>query len=489
MSQKHSPVLLKTGFWNPVHKRNKIVLYKRENGWKSLSAERKEAIFAFGELYKQYLDTGKTERECVAEAIRMAEEKGFVAATDKETLTAGDRVWFNNRDKNLVLAVVGHKALEEGANFVVSHIDSPRLDLKQQPLYEDTDFAMMKTHYYGGIKKYQWASRALALHGLVVLKSGRKVMITIGEKETDPVFTIPDLLPHLDQHVQRERKASEVLKGEEMNILVGSIPSTIKDDDIKELVKYNILQTLNADYGIVEEDFISAELQLVPAEKARDVGLDRSMIGAYGHDDRICAYTSVRAIIDMDQIPETTAICFLVDKEEVGSTGGTGLQSRYIEYFMEELVAKTRRGDYSSRVTRQCFWNSRSLSSDVNAGINPLFKSVHDEQNAARLGYGLVLTKYTGSRGKSMTNDADAEYVAELRTLFDDAGIQWQAAMLGKVDEGGGGTVAMFLAHYGIRTIDAGAALLSMHAPMEIASRFDIHEIYRAYQVFYNSPA
>ncbi len=461
------------------------MLYKRESGWKELSPERREEIFAFCEGYKHYLDVGKTERKCVTEAIRMAEEKGFVAVESKEILEPGDKVWFNNRGKNLVLAVMGSKDIAEGVNFVVSHIDSPRLDLKQQPVYEDTELAMMKTHYYGGIKKYQWASRPLALHGLVVLKDGSKVEITIGEKDSDPVFSIPDLLPHLDHKVQRDRKASEVLKGEEMNILVGSMPASIKDDEVKELVKYNVLQKLNEEYGIIEEDFISAELQLVPAAKAKDVGFDRGMVGAYGHDDRICAYTSVKAILDLDHTPEKTAVCFLVDKEETGSAGGTGLQSRYLEFFMDELVAKARRGDYSSRVTRQCFWNSRALSSDVNAGINPLFKSVHDEQNASRLGHGLVLTKYTGSRGKAMTNDADAEYVAELRAVFDEAGIKWQTGMLGKVDEGGGGTVAMFLAHYGIRTIDAGAALLSMHSPMEIASKFDIHEIYRAYQAFY----
>ena len=400
------------------------MLYKRESGWKELSAERKEAIFAFAEGYKHYLDVGKTERKCVAEAIRMAEQCGFVAADAKETLAPGDKVWFNNRDKNVVLAVIGSDDLEKGANFVVSHIDSPRLDLKQHPVYEDTELALMKTHYYGGIKKYQWASRPLAMHGVVVLKDGRKVEITIGENDSDPVFTIPDLLPHLDQHVQRDRKASEVLKGEEMNILVGSIPATINDAEIKELVKYNVLQKLHDSYGMIEEDFISAELQLVPAAKARDVGLDRGLVGAYGHDDRICAYTSLKAILDLDHTPKTTAICFLVDKEETGSAGSTGLQSRYLEFFMDELVEKTRRGDYSARVVRKCLWNSKALSSDVNAGINPLFKSVHDEQNACRLGHGLVLTKYTGSRGKSMTNDADAEFVAELRALFDGAEIK-----------------------------------------------------------------
>ena len=461
------------------------MLYQRDNGWKALNPEQKENITVFCEGYKQYLDAGKTERKCVTEAIRLAEARGFISADSKATLVPGDRVWFNNREKNVVLAVIGQQDIAKGANFVVSHIDSPRLDIKQQPLYEDTELALMKTHYYGGIKKYQWASRPLALHGLVVLKNGQKVDITIGEQDSDPVFTIPDLLPHLDQKVQRDRKASEVLKGEEMHILVGSEPTTINDETIKDRVKYNILQKLNEAYGIVEEDFISAELQLVPAGKARDVGIDRSLVGAYGHDDRICAYTSLKAILDIDHTPQTTAICFLVDKEETGSTGSTGLQSRYLEYFMDELITKIRHQDYSSRVLRQCLWNSRALSSDVNAGINPLFKSVHDEQNASKLGYGLVLTRYTGSRGKSMTNDADAEYIAQLRQLFDSAGIKWQVGMLGKVDEGGGGTVAKFLAHYGIRTIDAGPALLSMHSPLEVASKFDIYETYRAYQAFY----
>ncbi|WP_211824252.1 aminopeptidase [Kistimonas asteriae] len=462
------------------------MFYQRNSGWETTSTERKADIFEFCESYKNYLDTAKTERECVAEGIRLATARGFFPADSKDTFKPGDKVWFNNRDKNLVLAVIGQQDITDGTNLVVSHLDSPRLDLKQHPLYEDTGLALMKTHYYGGVKKYQWASRPLALHGVIVLKNGHKVTLTIGEKADDPVFTIPDLLPHLDQHVQRERKASEVLKGEEMNILVGSIPTPIEDKTIKDQVKHTVLKKLNEDYGIIEDDFISAELQLVPAEKARDVGLDRGLVGAYGHDDRICAYTSMQAMLDMDTIPERTAICFLVDKEEIGSTGGTGLQSRYLDYFMEEIVGKCRNGDFCSRATRQCLWHSRALSSDVNAGINPLFKSVHDEQNAARLGHGLVLTKYTGSRGKVATNDADAEFVAELRALFDEADIKWQTGMLGKVDEGGGGTVAMFLAHYGIRTIDAGAALLSMHAPMEIASKFDIHEIYRAYQAFYD---
>ncbi|WP_281645781.1 aminopeptidase [Parendozoicomonas sp. Alg238-R29] len=461
------------------------MLYKQESGWKQLKGEERQEIINFCEPYKAFLNKAKTEREFVIESQKLAEERGFVDAMSKDVLNPGDKVFFNLRDKNLVLAVIGSENISEGVNFVVSHVDSPRLDLKQKPLYEDSEFGLLKTHYYGGVKKYQWASRPLALHGVVALKSGTKVNITIGEDESDPVFVIPDLLPHLDQKVQRDRKASEVLKGSEMHVLVGSIPCEITDEDIKDQVKYNVLQKLNEQYDMTEADFISAELELVPAEKARDVGLDRGLIGAYGHDDRICAWTSVQSIIGLDHTPERTAVCFLVDKEEIGSNGSTGLESRYIEHFMEELAARMPASKDDRHAVRRSFWNSRALSSDVNAGLNPLFKQVHDSQNASRLGYGIVLTKYTGARGKNGSNDADAEFVGELRALFDSHDITWQTGMLGEVDEGGGGTVAMLLAQYGIRTIDAGAALLSMHSPMEIASKFDVHEIYRAYKAFY----
>ncbi len=461
------------------------MLYKKENGWKQLNQEQRQDVINFCEPYKAFLDKAKTEREFVLESLKLAEEHGFVDAMSKDVLNPGDKVWFNLRDKNLVLAVIGSENISEGADFVVSHVDSPRLDLKQNPLYEDSEYALLKTHYYGGVKKYQWASRPLALHGVVCLKSGTKVNITIGEDDSDPVFMIPDLLPHLDAKVQRERKAGEVLKGSEMHVLVGSIPCDIKDDEIKDLVKYHALQKLNEKYDMTEQDFVSAEFELVPAAKARDIGLDRGLIGCYGHDDRICAWTSLRAILDLDHTPERTAVCFLVDKEEIGSTGSTGLQSRFIEHFMQELAARILSSKDDRHAVRRCFWNSRALSSDVNAGLNPLFKQVHDAQNASKLGYGIVLTKYTGARGKGGSSDADAEFVSELRTLFDANDITWQTGMLGEVDEGGGGTVAMFLAHYGIRTIDAGAALLSMHSPMEVASKFDIHEIYRAYKVFF----
>ena len=461
------------------------MLYKRENGWKKIEKADKELIFSFSEEYKEFLNIGKTEREFVRESIKLAESHGFKNAGSVESLKPGDKIYYINREKNIVLVIIGEKDTVEGINFIVSHIDCPRLDLKQNPLYEDTDFALMKTHYYGGIKKYQWGSTPLALHGAIVLKSGEKIDIIIGEDESDPVFSIPDILPHLDSKVQRDRTSSEILKGEELHIVVGSIPSGIKNEEVKEFVKYAVLEKLNETYGMEEEDFLSAELQLVPAHKAKDVGFDRGIVGSYGHDDRICAFTSMMAILDYEGIPEKTAVCFMADKEEIGSTGSTGLQSFYIEYFVSDMIYKIKGKDYNDYLLRKCFWNSRALSADVNAGINPIFKSVHDAQNAAMLGYGIVVSKYTGARGKSGTNDADAEYVGEIRTLFNENDIKWQMAMLGKVDEGGGGTVAMYLAHHGIKTIDAGPAVISMHSPFELASKFDIYETYRAYKLFY----
>jgi aspartyl aminopeptidase len=461
------------------------MFYKKENGWNSVDDSRKNKIFNFSENYKKFLDNAKTEREVINKSLSLAKENGFVDANSLEVLKAGDKIYYNNRDKNLVLVIIGSENIVNGVNFIVSHTDSPRLDLKQNPLYEDSEFSLFKTHYYGGVKKYQWGTRALALHGVVVLKSGKKINIIIGEEATDPVFTIPDLLPHLDKKIQRNRKSDEVLKGEELNIIVGSIPSTIRDENTKEYFKSTILEKLNKDYGMIEEDFVSAELELVPAEKARDVGIDRSLVGAYGQDDRICVYTSIMSIIELTETPKRTAVCYLVDKEEVGSNGSTGLMSNYLEFFMSDILYKLITNNYNEHLLRKTLWNSHSLSSDVNAGLNPLFKSVHDIQNVGKLGYGLILTKYAGSGGKVATNDADAEYIAQLRLLFDNANIKWQTGMLGKIDEGGGGTVARFLAHYGIRTIDAGAVLLSMHSPMELSSKFDIYEIYRAYKTFY----
>ncbi len=458
--------------------------YKKENGWNCIDS--REAVFDFSEGYKKFLDGAKTEREFVTEGIKLVDKNGFVNAEKKDKLTVGDKVYYVNRGKNLVLAVIGKEDIENGINYVVSHVDSPRLDLKGNPLYEDLDLAYMKTHYYGGIKKYQWASLPLALHGVVVLASGEKVEITIGEKDEDPVFTIPDILPHLSAKIQGDRKTGEVIKGEELQIIVGSIPSSIEDKDVKEKIKYTVLEILNRDYGMIEEDFISAELELVPAGRSRDLGFDRSMIGGYGQDDRRCGYTSMMAIIDLKEIPERTAVCFLADKEEIGSTGSTGLKSDYINYVTGDMIYKLK-GNFNEMMLRKTLWNSNAMSSDVNAGIDPIFRSVHDAQNAAKIGYGVVVTKYTGARGKSGTNDADAEYVGKIRKMLNDAKVNWQIGELGKVDEGGGGTVAMYLAHLGINTIDIGPALLAMHSPFEVSSKLDVYETYRAYKVFFRN--
>lgn len=457
----------------------------RQNGWTKEKLKEKETIFSFSECYKEFLNCGKTEREVVNISKKLAEENGFVNVETKEKLVAGDKVYFINRGKNIVLAIIGKDDIEKGINYIVSHVDSPRIDIKANPLYEECELAYMKTHYYGGIKKYQWAAIPLALHGVVVLQNGETVTITIGEKEEDTVFMIPDLLPHLWAKAQADRKAPEVLKGEELQIVVGSMPLPMDDCHAKDKIKENILDILKKDYNVCEEDFVSAELELVPAGKAKDLGFDRSLLASYGQDDRICAYTSLRAILDFKGEPKRTIVCFLADKEEIGSNGSTGLQSNYLEYFTTELICKLK-GDVNGFDLQKTLWNSKALSSDVNAGMDPIFKSVHDPMNAAKLNNGIVITKYTGSRGKNSTNDADAEYVAEIRKMLNDGGINWQIGMLGKVDEGGGGTVAMFLAQKGIRTIDVGPALLSMHAPMEIASKLDIYETYRAYLAFYN---
>ncbi len=460
------------------------MLYDTYNSWKDVDEDLKGKIFSFSDSYKHYLDISKTEREFVSNTIKLAEENGFKDANSIKSVNPGDKLYYVNRNKNIALVVVGSSDLKEGVNFIVSHLDSPRIDLKQQPLYEDSEFAMMKTQYYGGVKKYQWASRSLALHGVISLENGKNINIVIGEKEDEPVFLIPDLLPHLGKS-QRERKVDDALKGEELNIIIGSTPYILKEKEVVKKFKYMILDILNKKYGIKEEDFISSELELVPSEKARDVGLDRALVGAYGQDDRICAYTSLRAILDLKEVPKKTAVCFLVDKEEVGSPGSTGARSNYLEYMMLDLLYKVNKKDANDYFLKKLLWNSSSLSSDVNTGLNPNFKQVNDPLNVAKLSHGIILTKFTGRGGKSGSNDADAEYIASLRNLFNKNKIKWQTGMFGKVDEGGAGTIALFLAHYGIRTIDAGAALLSMHSPMEISSKFDIYELYRAYKVFF----
>ena len=404
-------------------------------------------------------------------------------------LKAGDRVYANNRGKALALFVIGKKEFSCGMNILGAHIDSPRLDLKQDPLYEDTELAMLDTHYYGGIKKYQWVALPLALHGVIAKKDGSVVQVNIGEKPGDPVFGVSDLLVHLSAE-QMEKKASKVIEGENLDLLIGSIPEGKKDDkekkddkkeEVREKVKANIMKLLEKEYGIEEEDFLSAEIEVVPAGEARDYGFDRSMIMGYGHDDRVCAYSSFRAMLEMKK-PSLTSVCLLVDKEEIGSVGASGMESRFFENTVAELMNLT--GEYSELALRRAMKNSSVLSSDVSAAFDPNFPSVMTKRNAAYFGRGLVFNKYTGARGKSGSNDADAEYIAALRGIMDKNEVAFQTAELGRVDQGGGGTIAFILANYGMRVIDSGIAVLNMHAPWEIISKVDLYEAYRGYIAF-----
>lgn len=452
----------------------------KENLWKSYNEKEKKQIFKFAEEYKNYLNSAKTEREFVTVTEKELIKNGFTDINKKKTLKKGDKVYYNNRDKNIVAVIIG-KDIKSGINMIVSHVDSPRLDLKPNPIKEIEEFALLNTHYYGGIKKYQWAATPLALHGVVYLKNNKKVTLSIGEDEDDPVFSIPDILPHLAYKVQDERKSREVIQGEELKLLFGNMP--VNDKNAKEQTKQLVLNKLKKDYGIEYDDFFAAELEIVPAGKLRDVGLDRSMIGGYGQDDRICAYTSLRAIYEVKN-PEKTVMVYLTDKEEIGSEGSTSLKATLPELIIGKMLSMTEK-NYNDQILRETLWNSKALSSDVTAAMNPIFKSVHDEENVARLSYGLAFAKYTGSRGKVSANDADAEYLQEIRQIFDKNKIKYQSGGFGKVDEGGGGTVAKYLAHYGIKTVDAGPALLSMHSLFEISSKADLYETYRAYKVFF----
>ena len=443
-------------------------------------ADNMSVVMEFSEGYKDYLSNSKTEREATKKAIELAEAKGFKDARKVDSLKEGDKVYFNNRDKGLCLFVVGKRPLVEGMNILGAHIDSPRLDLKQHPLYEDNGLALLDTHYYGGIKTYQWVARPMALHGVVVKKDGAKVEVKIGDDDNDPVIGISDLLIHLAKD-QMKKTAGEVIEGEDLNVLVGSIPLKVADEEKKELVKENILHILKEKYDIEEDDFVSAEIEVVPAERARDYGLDRSMVMGYGHDDRICAYTSLAAILDIEA-PERTACCLLVDKEEVGSQGSTGMQSRFFENVLAELLEKC--GQYSELTLRRTLSNSYMLSSDVSAGFDPNYASVNEPKNTAYLGKGIVFNKYTGSRGKGGCNDANPEFIAKLRKVMDDNDVAWQTAELGKVNQGGGGTIAYILANLDMEVIDAGIAVQNMHAPSEVASKVDIYEAYRAYMAF-----
>lgn len=458
---------------------------ERRNAWLSYTEKEEQELEQVAADYRRFLDAGKTERECVVEIIRQAEEKGYRSLKSYqeagEALKPGDKVYEVGMKKIVALYHIGEEPLEKGMNILGAHIDSPRLDLKQNPLYEDTDLAYLDTHYYGGVKKYQWVALPLAIHGVVVKKDGTVINVVIGEKDEDPVVYITDLLVHLAGR-QMQKKASEVIEGENLDILVGSRPlKEVPDKDKKEAVKANILKILEENYHIEEEDFLSAELEIVPAGKARECGLDRSMITAYGQDDRVCAYTSLLAMLEMDT-PKRTACCLLVDKEEIGSVGATGMQSQFFENATAEVLEAM--GCYSELTLRRALRSSKMLSSDVSAGYDPAYGEAFEKKNTAYLGRGIVLNKYTGSRGKSGSNDANAEYVGEIRRIFDDHEVAFQSAELGKVDFGGGGTIAYIAALYGMEVIDSGVAVLSMHAPWEITSKADVYEAKKAYRAF-----
>lgn len=453
--------------------------YNRRNVWDLLSAEEKTQTMAFAEDYKQFLDAGKTEREVVTVSENLLRGAGFRDLSEYSSLKPGDKVYTNIRRKALVAAVLGRIPLVKGLHLVGAHIDSPRLDLKPQPLYEEEDLVFLKTHYYGGIKKYQWLSVPLALHGLVVKNDGSSIPVIIGENPLEPVFTVSDLLPHLAKD-QMDKKMLEAVSGESLNILAGSIP--LGSTELNERFKLAVLELLYRNYGLVEEDLISAELELVPAWPARDVGLDRSFVGGYGQDDRVCAYTALRACLETSA-PERTAVLVLADKEETGSTGNTGMTAAFLANAVAEIGFRCS-PDFSELHLRRTLANSRALSADVNVALDPNYGDVVEKRNTARLGGGLILTKYTGTRGKSGTNDAHAEMVAWIRQIFNRSGIIWQTGELGKVDQGGGGTVAHFMAAHGMDVLDCGVGLLGMHSPFEIASKADIFMAYRGYGAF-----
>lgn len=460
--------------------------YNPKNAWEQTGWAEKEAAFSFAEEYKDFLNKAKTEREFVTEAEIKAKEAGYLPLEEvmrsRRWLQPGMKVYAINRHKSIVLAVMGRKSLTEGVNAIGAHIDSPRLDLKQNPMYEDTGLVWLKTHYYGGIKKYQWVTIPLALHGVMIKQNGETVRIAIGDETDDFTFTITDLLPHL-AHEQMEKKMSDGITGESLNLLIGSIP--YHDEKVEEKVKLNIIKLLNEKYGVVEEDFVSAELEVVPAFNAKDIGLDRGLVGAYGQDDRVCSYCALRAILDVKEV-ERTAVCLLTDKEEIGSVGNTGAQSNFFENFLATLCAYGLADDYRDLILRNCLSLSKVLSTDVNSGVDPNFEGVQDKRNASYIGKGVVLQKYTGSRGKAGASDANPEYLASLRKLFNDHGVIWQTGEIGKVDLGGGGTIAQYLANLGMEVVDCGVPVLAMHSPYEVASKIDIYHNYKADQVFYS---
>lgn len=458
---------------------------KKEIGWKAIDENRKNEIFNFCDNYMNFLGKAKIEREFVNEARKAAETHGFRDLINFEKINPGDKVYFVNRDKSMYLAVIGKEKLENGINIIGAHIDSPRLDLKPNPLSEEGGLAYLKTHYYGGIKKYQWTTIPLSIHGVIIKRDGEKIDINIGEDENDPIFTITDLLPHLAQD-QMQKKLSNGIEGENLQVLVGSIPYQAENEEeektLKETVKLNILNILNKKYGITERDFVSSELEVVPAFKPKSLGLDSSMIAAYGQDDKVCAYTSLQAILETENV-EKTAVCILSDKEEIGSMGNTGMESHMFDFFVSELLNKS--GENRPNLLDKLFCFSKMLSSDVDAGFDPLYASVSDAKNAGYLGKGISLNKYTGARGKSGASDANAEYVSYVRNILEENDIKYQVAELGKVDVGGGGTIAYILANKGVDVIDCGVPVLSMHAPYEVTSKFDVYEAYRTYKSFW----
>ena len=452
----------------------KTLFNEPKNGFIALTDAQRAEMESYCARYKAFMDTCKMEREATAWAENTAKAKGFTEMVPGKKVGAGDKVYFNNRGKSIILAVIGSESLAEGVNICAAHVDSPRLDLKPNPLYEDSEFAYFKTHYYGGVKKYQWASIPLAIHGVVYRKDGTLVNITVGEEESDPVFYISDLLIHLSAD-QMQKTAAKVIEGEQLNVILGSEPLAGEGN---ELVKLHILKLLNEKYGIVEEDFLSAELCVLPAGKCREVGFDRSLLAAYGHDDRVCAYAELESLFAIDT-PKHTAICILADKEEIGSVGVTGMKSHAFEYFMEMLCAA------QGVSLQQCFANSFCLSADVSNGFDPNFAEVSDKRNNCKLGYGIAIMKYTGSRGKSGASDASAEAMGHVRTTLDKAGVKWQTATMGKVDQGGGGTVAAYMANRNIVTVDAGVPVLGMHAPMELVSKLDCYMTMLACKAIY----
>lgn len=453
--------------------------YRRQNAWDRMSGDERSAAMAFCEEYKKFLGSAKTEREAVAAAQAYLAGAGFRPLEETAALRPGDKVYTINRRKTLIAAIIGKNPAAHGFNIIGSHLDSPRLDLKPQPLYEEDGFALLKTHYYGGIKKYQWLSVPLSLHGVVIKGDGTALSVVIGEKPGDPVFTVSDLLPHLAKD-QMDKKMADAVPGESLNVLAGGIP--VGTEDLKDRFRLAVLERLNKLYGIVEEDFISAEIELVPAWMPGDVGLDGSFVGGYGQDDRVCAYTSLRALAETG-VPERTALLVLADKEEIGSTGNTGMESSFFINVTAEILSRCVAG-YNELALRRALSFSRALSADVNAGLDPNYGDVYEKSNSARLGGGVVLTKYTGSRGKYATSDAHAEVVADIRRLFNRAGVVWQTGELGKVDQGGGGTIAHIMAAHNMDVLDCGVALLGMHSTFEVASKADIYMAYKGYKAF-----